>query len=438
VRALAIGLLLAALTATGAIAGSPAAFADDYPTWDDLQQAKGDVDKQAAAVTQVTQDLANLQADVDAKQAALSKATDAYDAAEQALNLGQAKSDSLAASAAAAKTKADASSTQAAQLASQFARSGDTSVTGLLLTSSSGDADDLLSRLSSMSQLTTAVNGIYQAAQQDSNTAQSLSDQAQVAKDALTDLAAQAQSALQTAADAQKAAVQAVNEQAAHKTELEAQLTALQNNEIVTQQQYDAGVAARAAAAAAAAEAARAAAAAAQAAGVGGGASVGVVSSDAQSLAQELIADVNDGAFHGNGVDHIFEIQYIADGMDVPNCGIDVTILQAMVTAVRAFGSAGISDINRRCTGQIEGAGTASPHYMQGGGHAVDFTSVGGRALNGSNQASLDLISVLDPMMPSGSRVGQSECRYAAGDEPDMVNFTDFSDTCDHLHVDDF
>jgi hypothetical protein len=40
--------------------------------------------------------------------------------------------------------------------------------------------------------------------------------------------------------------------------------------------------------------------------------------------------------------------------------------------------------------------------------------------------------------MPNGSRVGQSNCRYAAGNEPSFINFTDFADTCNHLHIDDF
>lgn len=31
---------------------------------------------------------------------------------------------------------------------------------------------------------------------------------------------------------------------------------------------------------------------------------------------------------------------------------------------------------NRKCTGQIEGAGTESAHYVDGGGHAVDLAGV--------------------------------------------------------------
>ena len=42
-----------------------------------------------------------------------------------------------------------------------------------------------------------------------------------------------------------------------------------------------------------------------------------------------------------------------------------------------------MSDINRRCTGQIEGAGTDSSHYADGGGHAVDFYLLDGQALTG-------------------------------------------------------
>jgi hypothetical protein len=106
------------------------------------------------------------------------------------------------------------------------------------------------------------------------------------------------------------------------------------------------------------------------------------------------------------------------------------------VLAVREFDSVGVSDLNRKCTGQIEGAGIYSSHYKDGGGHAVDFYWLDGNGLSGADGSSLRLIALLDPLMPDGSHVGQSQCRAAAGTPVALTHWTEFEDSCSHLHVD--
>ncbi|WP_236478712.1 hypothetical protein, partial [Escherichia coli] len=78
------------------------------------------------------------------------------------------------------------------------------------------------------------------------------------------------------------------------------------------------------------------------------------MSADARALAQELMGYVAAGQLSGSSPDHIMEIRWIAEGRSVPNCGIDTQVLQVMVIALHTFASVGVSDINRRCTGQIE------------------------------------------------------------------------------------
>lgn len=160
------------------------------------------------------------------------------------------------------------------------------------------------------------------------------------------------------------------------------------------------------------------------------------ISGNAQALAQELVQAADKGQLTGSIPDHIKEIRWIAQGNAVANCGVDTRILQVMVIAVHTFERIGVSDINRKCTGQIEGAGTESAHYNNGGGHAVDFYSLGGTTTNGADANALRLIGILDPMMPKGAGLGQKGCRTAAGDDPALANFHDFADTCNHLHVD--
>ncbi|WP_345762526.1 hypothetical protein [Diaminobutyricibacter sp. McL0608] len=156
------------------------------------------------------------------------------------------------------------------------------------------------------------------------------------------------------------------------------------------------------------------------------------VSPTVQALAQKLMTAVAQGRLTGSVPNHIPEIQYLAEGRVVPNCGIDYRVLQTIDVALKTFTTVGVSDINRRCTGQIEGAGSASSHYANGGGHAVDFFLLDGQSLSGGDAQSVKLIQALDPIVPSQTNVGQSECRSSLS----LANFVAFDDTCNHLHID--
>ncbi|MFZ4896424.1 hypothetical protein ACL9RL_18430 [Plantibacter sp. Mn2098] len=169
----------------------------------------------------------------------------------------------------------------------------------------------------------------------------------------------------------------------------------------------------------------------------GGGCSV---SADAVTLAQQIMTAHAEGRFKTlvgpNQPDHLPEIQAIANGQSVPDCGIDVGILQAMVVALNNFSAVGVSDINRKCTGQSLGAGPNSSHNLDGGGHAVDFYALNGASITGADADSIKLIGLLDALMPKGSRIGQADCRAAAGTTVTPANFSQINDSCNHLHVD--
>ncbi|WP_314146240.1 hypothetical protein [uncultured Leifsonia sp.] len=156
------------------------------------------------------------------------------------------------------------------------------------------------------------------------------------------------------------------------------------------------------------------------------------VSPTVQALAVQLMGAVASGRLVGSTPNHIPEIANLAEGKVVPGCGVDYRVLQAISVALDNFSQVGVSDINRRCTGQIEGAGTESAHYADGGGHAVDFYLLNGRPLTGGDEMSLQLIHVLDPLVPNGTGLGQVECRASIS----LENFKPFSDTCNHVHID--
>ncbi|MFF2277930.1 hypothetical protein [Agromyces sp. NPDC058126] len=164
------------------------------------------------------------------------------------------------------------------------------------------------------------------------------------------------------------------------------------------------------------------------------------VSGDAKELAQQIMDAHTAGRFStlsGAGQpDHLFEIQAIADGKTLPGCGVDVGMLQAIVIALNAFDAVQVSDLNRACTGQSLGAGQYSSHNIDGGGHAVDFSALNGTPITGADSDSVSLIRLLDAQLPEGSRVGQSQCRVEAGTQVPLAHLVEFTDSCDHLHVD--
>nr|WP_181716018.1 hypothetical protein [Cryobacterium sp.]QJS06349.1 hypothetical protein [Cryobacterium sp.] len=161
------------------------------------------------------------------------------------------------------------------------------------------------------------------------------------------------------------------------------------------------------------------------AAGIGG---------DARALAAALVVKIDAGNITGLSPDHLREIRWIADGDTKENCGIDTRILQVITIATNTFGSVGISDINRACTGQVLGSGLTSPHSANGGGHAVDFYSFDRMPTTGADANALKLLKALSPVMPDGSGTGQSQCRADAGVTLDL-SMTQFSDYCNHVHI---
>ena len=166
----------------------------------------------------------------------------------------------------------------------------------------------------------------------------------------------------------------------------------------------------------------------------GAGAASCQVPANAQQAAQQLVTAIQSGKLVFLDSRYRQQVINMADGTATPECTLDVHILQAMVLAVNNFQQVGVSDLNRRCTGETPGAGTSSQHWK---GKAVDFYALNHQSLNGSNALDLQLIRLLDSMMPHGSGLGQAQCRLAAGDSVgNLVNFIlQFSDTCDHQHV---
>jgi murein DD-endopeptidase MepM/ murein hydrolase activator NlpD len=238
------------LVAIGGIVEAPAAWAVDYPSWTDVQNAKASEAAKQTEITRLQGVLTSLAATVTSTQALADQKGAKAQAAQQKSDEKSAEAEKLGARGDAAEATAKASMQKAGQLAAQLSRSGGGDLTATLFFDGA-NASNLLSQLGLASKVADQSEGLYAKAVQDQNTAKGMADQANVAEKALKVLSDEAAKALADAQTAVDAATAALAEQQTHKTELDAQLASLTTNTALTQAGYAAGVQAAAAAAAA-------------------------------------------------------------------------------------------------------------------------------------------------------------------------------------------
>ncbi|WP_241979852.1 M23 family metallopeptidase [Cryobacterium glaciale] len=281
---LALTSIMAAMTLLVTLV-SPAAPASavDYPSWQDLQNAKANTASAAAQVTAIENLIAGLQVQVQETQAAAEKSANELEVAQQEFDDATRRAEDIQTQADASKATADAATKQAGQLAAQLYRTGGTDLSVNLFLEGQGDgadADLLLAKLGNMSKLVERSSDVYESAQSATNNAQSLGDQAKVAQTERETLRVAAEAALAAAQAAAEAAANALAESEAKGIELEQQLQFMRDAQATTTAGYEAGVAERArleairVAAEAAAKAAAAAAARANSGGSGGSVSM--------------------------------------------------------------------------------------------------------------------------------------------------------------------
>jgi peptidoglycan DL-endopeptidase CwlO len=226
-----------ALTAT-AVPSTAFAARTDFPTWQDVQNAKRNETAKQAEIAKIAGLVKGLQAQADAAERDAQTKAELYSIAQQNLDAASRKVDQLADQQKTAQAQADASGKKAAAIIAQLARTGGGDVTVGLITGSGQQTDQLLQRLGSMNRLSAAAQGILEKARFDQNNAASLAKQATVAKSKRSDLAGTAQQAATTAkkaadtADAQLASTQAT------QATMYAQLASLKGTTATVEQGY--------------------------------------------------------------------------------------------------------------------------------------------------------------------------------------------------------
>lgn len=236
---------------------APAAYAaSDYPSWSDVEQARGDERAKQTEITRITGLIESLESGAaEAADLAAQRGAE-YQRAVDTLDVATGKAETLESEAAAAQTEADEAVEQVGRLIGQLSRSAGSDLS-MTLFLDGRNADDLLAKLGTASKLTERSDALYAEAAAATNTARSLGAQAEVARDELAQLAEVANDLLVDATEAQAEAEAAVLEQEENEARLTAQLAVLNDSRVSIEQGYALGEQKRKEAEAAAEAAAR-------------------------------------------------------------------------------------------------------------------------------------------------------------------------------------
>lgn len=223
---------------------SPAASAkaNDYPTWDDVAAVRNDQAAAQNAIARIEGLLAGLQS--EAARTATDSETKGtlWRAADEKFQVAALRAQNLQNQADLASELANSSQQRAGQMAAQLARGGSGQDLVAELLTSTSDPADLLYSLGMSSKISEQANTIYERALQDRNTAQALTDQADVAKAELEVLRKAAEKLFLEAQAAAMAAADALREQEENQARLQQQLTVLAEKRAATEADYLAGV----------------------------------------------------------------------------------------------------------------------------------------------------------------------------------------------------
>lgn len=227
----------------GLSAQSPA-YADEYPTWEEVQEARKDVARAEAKVKEIMALLEKLEVEAAQAEEEAARLGEVYYEALYELDEATFQQAQLQSQADSAAAVAEESRLKAGQFVAELARVGGADLSATLFVSGD-DANQLLSRIGYAAKIAEQTDGIYARALSDRNTAQSLSDQAEVARQIREELQLVAEAAYEQANAAAMRAYAAVEAQLENSARLEAQLEVLIEKREATEADYQKGVIAR-------------------------------------------------------------------------------------------------------------------------------------------------------------------------------------------------
>lgn len=216
------------------------AYAEDYPSWQDVENARSNEQAKQQEIANIQAWLEQLRVEVERTKADLAAKALKWQQMNAVYEAKVAEAAQLRQQAEAADAIAIESERRAGQWAAQVVRIGGSDPT-LSLFADSDNADDLLSAIGVSSRISAQANTLYEEAIQQRNTAQALTDQATVMEEELGVLEQQAEVAMQEAQAASEAATAAVIAQQENEARLQQQLVVLTENRAATEADYQVG-----------------------------------------------------------------------------------------------------------------------------------------------------------------------------------------------------
>lgn len=234
------GLILTGLTV------APSFAVPSYPSASEVAAAKGNVTKKKAMIARLEKIIADLAAEAaDLGRTALIKG-EAFNQAQEKVDIITVKVNSLQSQADAANAAADEAQAQLGKIASQMQKDGATGGTAMTLFLNSGEADNLLYQLGAQEKVAQQSDVIYRRSIEKQKYAQSVTDELTVAKKELAATAAIAKAAFVEAQNAANAVQTKVDENNRLNKTFYSQLASLRNTAADLERQRAEGLAAEA------------------------------------------------------------------------------------------------------------------------------------------------------------------------------------------------
>jgi peptidoglycan DL-endopeptidase CwlO len=243
-RAIAAGIPATLLLAFANPTAAAALRQPDYPSWDEVEQARRDEASAQAKVDEIEGILIRLEADAAEYTRIAQQFAEEYALAATALDSATARLDRLTAQADSAQAKAEESEQRVALIVAQLARSTGGDVSFGLLLGSADDTESLLARLGIAERLSTSSADLLRQAIYDKKTASALAKDARAAERERQRLADDAQEALDEAQASAEAAQAKADAQRDDVDRMIAQLAALKGTTLELEREYQEGLAA--------------------------------------------------------------------------------------------------------------------------------------------------------------------------------------------------
>lgn len=225
--------------------GAGTAVADDappvgFPTWEQVQQAKGNATATASEVSKIQTLLDGLSSQADSLGAAAVGAGAEYAVASKSLEEVSARAGKLTAQADRAAKEAKVYQREVAAIAAQNYKSGGTSL-GLFSTISALESSESLASLDVLQQLGEQSAAKQFRARDSQAIADSLAQSAQTAEAERVRLAAAAKASLDAAEASQRSVIEQLNSKTELSNTLLSQLATLKNTSLAVEQGYRRG-----------------------------------------------------------------------------------------------------------------------------------------------------------------------------------------------------